>query len=165
MLATWVSILKYLSGPSKLAGIGFPSGYRLCRAGCCGARPASIPAGAGDADASALVQRVAESVGLTGFELGEPVQALGGGVGDPGDHRCDDLVLPAGYGPGQRDEFRDVVVLGAPVIVEEQPAADVTLTGMDPVTRARRFRASRSFSLGSGRRRSPARTGHGPGCP
>jgi hypothetical protein len=27
-----------------------------------------------------------------------------------------DLILPEGYGPGQRDEFEDVVVLGALVI-------------------------------------------------
>jgi hypothetical protein len=69
----------------------------------------------GLAHAPALVQRVTESVRQAGLELGEPVQALRCGVGDPGDHRSDDLVFPAGDGPGQREELGDVVVLAAPV--------------------------------------------------
>src|SRR5690348_7354298 len=103
--------------------------------------------GAGDADAAALVQRVAEPVGQAGFELGEPVEALGGGVGDPGDDGGGDLVLPPGYGRGQRDEFGDVVVGGAPIIESESRPRTSRSHGADPVIRARRFSASRSFSF------------------
>src|SRR5260370_4412942 len=60
--------------------MGFWSGYWVCFLGGCGACPAQGSAGAGDADAPALVRGVAEPVGEAGLELGEPVQALGGGV-------------------------------------------------------------------------------------
>lgn len=68
------------------------------------------------------------AVGQAGFELGEPVQALGGGVGDPGQDRAEDLVLPPGNRPGEADQLGDVVVAGAPVVEGEEPVPDVALT-------------------------------------
>jgi hypothetical protein len=83
--------------------------------------------GAGNADAPALAGRVTESAGQASLESGEPVQALGGRVRDPGQDRADDLVLPPGYRPGQAGHLGDVVVAGAPVVEGEEPAPDVTL--------------------------------------
>src|SRR6266567_3209856 len=80
-------------------------------------------------------------------ELGDPVQGFGPGVAHPGQDRAGDLVLPAGDGPGQGDQLGNVVVLRAPVVEGGGPAADVPLAGVDLVMAARRFSASRSFSL------------------
>jgi hypothetical protein len=82
-----------------------------------------------------------------GFELGEPVAALGGGVRDPGQDRGDDLVFPSGYSPGQGEQLGRVIVAGAPVVEGEESAADVSLAGGGAVMRARRFSTSRSFSI------------------
>src|SRR5271166_5395814 len=111
-------------GSSKLTGIGFPSCYRACSPDGYGPRWAPLAAGAGDADALALVGRVTEAVGEAGFELGEPVEALGGGVRDPGQDRADDLVFPPGDRLREAEQFGDVVVLGAPVVEGGQPVPD-----------------------------------------
>jgi hypothetical protein len=84
-------------------------------------------AGAGDADAAALIGGVAEAVSVAGFEFGEPVEAFGGGVGDAGEHGGDDLVFPAGDGAGEGLEFGDVLVGGAPVAEGKEPVADLPL--------------------------------------
>jgi putative DNA methylase len=86
---------------------------------------ASGSAGAGDADAAALVCGVAEAVGVAGLEFGEAVEAFGGGVGDAAGHGGDDLVFPAGYGAREGLQLGDVLVLRAPVVEGEQPVADL----------------------------------------
>ena len=90
---------------------------------------ASGAAGAGDADAAALVCGVAEAVGVAGLEFGEAVEAFGGGVGDAGGHGGDDLVFPACDGAGEGPEFGDVLVLRAPVVEGEEPVADLPFAG------------------------------------
>jgi len=74
-----------------------------------------------------LAGGVAEAVGLAGFELGDAVQALGAGIRDAGQDGVDDLVLPAGDGAGERDQFFDLLVLGAPVVEGGEAAADLAL--------------------------------------
>ena len=96
----------------------------LFAAGCWAASGA---AGAGDADAAALVGGVAEAVGEAGLELGEAVEALGGGVGDAGQDGGDDLVFPAGDRAREAEQLGDVLVLRAPVVEGEQPVADLPL--------------------------------------
>ena len=65
----------------------------------------------------------------------------------PVGHRADDLVFLAADRLGQADQLGDVVVAGAPEIEGEQPVPHVALARVEPVTRARRFSASRSFSF------------------
>jgi hypothetical protein len=90
---------------------------------------ASGAAGAGDADATALVCGVAEAVGVAGLESGEAVEAFGGGVRHPGGDGGDDLVLPACDGAREGLQFGDVLVLRAPVIEGEKPVADLPFAG------------------------------------
>src|SRR6266700_7924035 len=115
------------SGSSKLTVVVLSPDYSSCRAGP-GRRPSGA-ACAGDADAAALVCGVAEAVGVAGLEFGEAVEAFGGGVGDAGGHGGDDLVFPACDGASEGLQFGDVLVLGAPVVEGEQPAADLPLAG------------------------------------
>ena len=90
---------------------------------------ATVSAGAGNADAALLVQRVAEPVGLAGFELGDTVEALGLGVRHSGEDGGDDLFFPPGDGAGERDQLADLLILGAPVVEGKQPVADLPLAG------------------------------------
>ena len=69
------------------------------------------------------------------------------GVRHAGDHRADDLVFLAADRLGQADQLGDVVMPGAPGVEGNSRSRTLRSHGVEPVTRARRFSASRSFSF------------------
>jgi hypothetical protein len=80
----------------------------------------------------ALVRGVTEAVCQAGFELGEPVQALRSRVR----HADRTAQTISSY---QREQFGDVIVVGAPVAEGEQPIPNVALAWRAKLTRAAGF--------------------------
>ncbi len=125
----------------------FLAGYLACSPDGCGG-DGVLCRGAGDTDAPALIRRVTESVCEAGFEFGEPVQAFGGGVRDPGQDRADDLVLPPGDGPREAEQLGDVVVAGTPVVEGGQPVPDVALARLGAGDAGAQVQGVAEFLLG-----------------